>query len=344
MPEMMKALVKRKAEKGIWMEQVPVPDIGPNDVLVRLEKTAICGTDLHIYKWDEWSQRTIKPGLVIGHEFVGKIVELGAAVHGYQLGQRVSAEGHIVCGVCRNCRAGRPHLCPNTTGIGVNRDGAFAEYISVPASNLWPIPDQIPSEIAAFFDPYGNAAHCALEFDLIGEDVLITGAGPIGIIAAGIAKHVGARNVVVTDVNDYRLKLAADMGATRVVNVSKQSLGGVMSELHLKGFDVGMEMSGNPQAFNDMLKSMYHGGKIALLGLLPQGAGIDWDNVIFKGLVIHGIYGRKMYETWYKMTQMLLTGFPLQKVLTHQVQIDDFQRGFDLMEAGNCGKVVCSWN
>ena len=299
MPEMMKALVKRNAEKGIWMEQVPIPEIGPNDVLVKLEKTAICGTDLHIYKWDAWSQRTIKPGLVIGHEFVGKIVELGAAVHGYQLGQRVSAEGHIVCGVCRNCRAGRPHLCPNTTGIGVNRDGAFAEYISVPASNLWPIPDQIPSELAAFFDPYGNAAHCALEFDLIGEDVLITGAGPIGIIAAGIAKHVGARNVVVTDVNDYRLKLAADMGATRVVNVSKQSLGDVMSELHLQGFDVGMEMSGNPQAFNDMLKSMYHGGKIALLGLLPQGAGIDWDNVIFKGLVIHGIYGRRMYETWY---------------------------------------------
>jgi threonine 3-dehydrogenase len=344
MPEMMRALVKTHAQKGIWMEQVPVPVIGANEVLVKLEKTAICGTDLHIYKWDEWSQRTIKPGLVIGHEFVGRIVEIGPGVNGYTLGQRVSAEGHIVCGVCRNCRAGRQHLCPNTKGIGVNRNGAFAEYISVPASNLWPIPDQISSELAAFFDPYGNAAHCALEFDLIGEDVLITGAGPIGIIAAGIAKWVGARNVVVTDVNDYRLKLAADMGATRVVNVSKQSLREVMSDLHMEGFDVGMEMSGQPGAFNDMLDAMYHGGKIALLGILPRGAGIDWDKVIFKGLVLHGIYGRRMYETWYKMTQMVLSGFPLQKVLTHQVPIEDFQRGFELMESGQCGKVVCSWN
>jgi threonine 3-dehydrogenase len=343
MAEMMKALVKSKAEHGIWMERVPIPEIGPNEVLVKLEKTAICGTDLHIYLWDEWSQRTIKPGLVIGHEFVGRIHEVGTAVQGYQAGQRVSAEGHIVCGVCRNCRAGRQHLCPNTVGIGVNRNGAFAEYIAVPASNLWPIPDQIPSELAAFFDPYGNAAHCALEFDLIGEDVLITGAGPIGIIAAGIARHVGARNVVVTDVNDYRLKLAADMGATRTVNVTRQSLRSVMGELQMEGFDVGMEMSGHPGAFNDMLDAMYHGGRIALLGILPKGAGIDWDKVIFKGLVLHGIYGRRMYETWYKMTQMLLTGFPLQKVLTHQVGIDDFQRGFDLMASGQCGKIVCNW-
>ncbi len=343
MADMMKALVKSQTGKGIWMEQVPIPEIGPNEVLVKLEKTAICGTDLHIYLWDEWSQRTIKPGLVIGHEFVGRIQEVGTAVQGYRTGQRVSAEGHIVCGVCRNCRAGRQHLCPNTIGIGVNRNGAFAEYVAVPASNLWPIPDQIPSELAAFFDPYGNAAHCALEFDLIGEDVLITGAGPIGIIAAGIARHVGARNVVVTDVNDYRLKLAADMGATRTVNVTRQSLASVMGELQMEGFDVGMEMSGNPGAFNDMLDAMYHGGKIALLGILPKGAGIDWDKVIFKGLVLHGIYGRRMYETWYKMTQMLLTGFPLQKVLTHQVGIDDFQRGFDLMASGQCGKVVCNW-
>jgi threonine 3-dehydrogenase len=248
-----------------------------------------------------------------------------------------------VCGVCRNCRAGKQHLCPNTVGIGVNRAGAFAEYIAMPASNLWPIPDQIPSELAAFFDPYGNAAHCALEFDVIGEDVLITGAGPIGIIAAGICKHVGARNVVVTDVNDYRLKLAADMGATRVVNVSKQSLKDVVKDLHMEGFDVGLEMSGNPRAFNDMLECMYHGGKIALLGILPKGAGIDWDKIIFKGLTMQGIYGRRMYETWYKMTQMVLSGLPLQKVLTHQIHIDDFQKGFDLMEAGNCGKVVCSW-
>jgi len=235
-------------------------------------------------------------------------------------------------------------LCPNTIGIGVNRNGAFAEFIAVPSSNLWPIPDQISSELAAYFDPYGNAAHCALEFDVIGEDVLITGAGPIGIIAAGICKHVGARNVVVTDVNDYRLKLAADMGATRVVNVAKQSVKDVMADLHMEGFDVGLEMSGNQRAFQDMLDCMYHGGKVALLGILPRGAGIDWDKVIFKGLTLQGIYGRRMYETWYKMTQMVLTGFPLQKVLTHQIHIDDFQRGFDLMEAGNCGKVVCSWN
>jgi len=344
MPQTMKALVKRKPEQGIWMEEVPVPEVGPNEVLIKLEKTAICGTDLHIYKWDEWSQRTIKPGLTIGHEFVGRIVEIGPGVTGYKIGDRVSAEGHIVCGHCRNCRAGRQHLCPNTIGIGVNRNGAFAEYMSMPASNLWPIPDQIPSELAAFFDPYGNAAHCALEFDLIGEDVLITGAGPIGIIAAGIAKHVGARNVVVTDVNDYRLKLAADMGATRVVNVAKASLKDAMKELHMEGFDVGMEMSGNPRAFNDMLDCMYHGGKVALLGIQPKGAGIDWDRVIFKGLTLQGIYGRRMYETWYKMTQMVLTGFPLQKVLTHQLHIDDFQKGFDLMDAGHCGKVVCSWN
>ena len=340
----MKALVKREARKGIWMDEVPIPQVGPNEVLIKLEKTAICGTDLHIYCWDEWSQRTIKPGLVIGHEFVGRIVELGAGVRDYSPGQRVSAEGHIVCGVCRNCRAGKQHLCPYAAGIGVTRNGAFAEYIAMPASNLWPIPDQIPSELAAFFDPYGNAAHCALEFDVIGEDVLITGAGPIGIIAAGLCKHFGARNVVVTDVNDYRLKLAADMGATRVVNVSKQSLREAISDLHLQGFDVGLEMSGNPQAFNDMLDGMYHGGKIALLGILPKGTGVDWDKIIFKGLTLHGIYGRRMYETWYKMTQILLSGFALQKVLTHQMRIDDFQKGFELMESGNCGKVVLSWN
>ena len=340
----MKALVKREATKGIWMEEVPVPAPGANEVLVKLEKTAICGTDLHIYLWDEWSQRTIKPGLVIGHEFVGRIVEVGPGVTGYKVGQRVSAEGHIVCGHCRNCRAGRQHLCPNTVGIGVNRDGAFAEYIVMPASNLWPIPDQIPSELAAFFDPYGNAAHCALEFDVVGEDVLITGAGPIGIIAAGICKHIGARNVVVTDVNDYRLKLAADMGATRVVNVSNTSLKDVMADLHMEGFDVGLEMSGNPRAFNDMLDCMYHGGKIAMLGIMPKGAGADWDKIIFKGLVLHGIYGRRMYETWYKMTQLVLGGFPLGKVLTHQLPVEEFQQGFELMESGKAGKVVLSWN
>jgi len=339
----MKALVKREPTKGIWMQQVPRPAPGANEVLVKLHMTAICGTDLHIYKWDEWSQRTIKPGLVIGHEFVGTIAEIGPGVTGYTLGQRVSAEGHVVCGHCRNCRAGRPHLCPNTVGIGVNRNGAFAEYVVVPSSNLWPIPDEIPSELAAFFDPFGNAAHCALEFDLIGEDVLITGAGPIGIIAAGICKWIGARHVVITDVNDYRLNLAREMGATRTVNVARESLKDVMREIGIEGFDVGMEMSGNPGAFNDMLDAMYHGGKVALLGILPKGAGVDWDQIIFKGLVLHGIYGRKMYETWYKMTQLVRSGFPLHKALTHQIAIDDFQTGFDLMDSGQCGKVVCRW-
>jgi threonine 3-dehydrogenase len=344
MSQMMKALVKREASKGIWMEQVPVPTPGPNEVLIKLEKTAICGTDLHIYKWDEWSQRTIKPGLIIGHEFVGRIVDMGPGVTGYRLGDRVSAEGHIVCGHCRNCRAGRQHLCPNTVGIGVNRDGAFAEYVVMPATNLWPIPDGIPSELAAFFDPYGNAAHCALEFDVVGEDVLITGAGPIGIIAAGICRHIGARHVVVTDLNDYRLGMAKDMGATRTVNVGRESIADAMQDLGIDGFDVGLEMSGAPRAFNDMLGAMYHGGKVALLGILPKGAGIDWDRIIFKGLTVQGIYGRRMYETWYKMTQLVLGGFPLHKVLTHRLPADEFQQGFELMESGESGKVVLDWS
>jgi len=344
MAQTMKALVKAKAEKGIWMQEVAVPTPGPNEVLIKLEKTAICGTDLHIYKWDEWSQRTIKPGLVIGHEFVGRIVGMGAGVTGYKEGDRVSAEGHIVCGHCRNCRAGRQHLCPHTVGIGVTRHGAFAEYITMPSSNLWPIDADIAPELAAFFDPYGNAAHCAFEFDVVGEDVLITGAGPIGIIAAGICRHLGARHIVITDVNDYRLGLAKEMGATRTINVGREKLRDVMAELRIEGFDVGLEMSGHPGAFNDMLDAMYHGGKLSLLGILPKGAGIDWDKVIFKGLVMHGIYGRKMYETWYKMTQLVRTGFPLHKVLTHQIRIDDFQQGFELMEAGQCGKIVCSWD
>jgi threonine 3-dehydrogenase len=339
----MRALVKASAAPGLEMREVPVPRPGSNDVLVKLEKTAICGTDLHIYQWDEWAQRTIRPPLIIGHEFVGRIVEIGEGVRGYTEGQRVSAEGHIVCGVCRNCRAGKQHLCPHTVGIGVNRDGGFAEYVVVPASNLWPIPDEIPSELAAFFDPFGNAAHCALQFDLVGEDVLITGAGPIGIIAAGIAKHVGARHIVISDVNEYRLNLAKEMGATRTINVRNERLTDILTELNIDGFDVGMEMSGHPQAFNDLLHCMYHGGKVALLGILPKGTGVDWDQVIFKGLEMHGIYGRRMYETWYKMTQMLLTGFPLHRALTHQIPIDDFEIGFELMAKGQCGKVVCDW-
>jgi threonine 3-dehydrogenase len=343
MSQTMRALVKSKATTGIWMEQVPIPQPGTNEVLIRLEKTAICGTDVHIHQWNDWAQRTIEPGLIIGHEFVGLIEELGEGVTGYQLGERVSAEGHIVCGHCRNCRAGKRHLCPNTVGIGVNRNGAFAEYVVVPSSNLWPIPQGVRPELAAFFDPFGNAAHCALQFDLVGEDVLITGAGPIGIIAAGICRHIGARHVVITDVNDYRLRLAKVMGASRTINVRRETIADVVDELGIDGFDIGLEMSGNSTAFNDLLHHMYNGGKVALLGLLPEGTGCDWDQIIFKGLEVHGIYGRRMYETWYKMTQMVLTGFPLHLVMTHHIPIDEYETGFQLMKAGQCGKVVCDW-
>ena len=343
MSQTMRALVKREATEGIWMQEVPIPSPGTNEVLIRLEKTAICGTDLHIYKWDEWSQRTIQPGLIIGHEFVGRIEALGEGVTGYAEGDRVSAEGHVVCGHCRNCRAGRPHLCPNTVGIGVQRDGAFAEYVVVPATNLWPIPDRIAPELAAFFDPFGNAAHCALQFDLVGEDVLITGAGPVGIIAAGICRHIGARHVVITDVNDYRLNLAREMGADQLINVTRDSIANRVEELGIEGFDIGLEMSGHPGAFNDLLHHMYHGGKVALLGLLPKDTSVDWDQIIFKGLELNGIYGRRMYETWYKMTQMVLTGFPLHKAMTHHIPIDEFETGFQLMASGQCGKVVCDW-
>ncbi len=340
MSKTMKALVKREAGPGIWMENVPVPAFGPNDLLVRVLKTAICGTDLHIYKWDEWSQKTIHPPQVIGHEFVGEIVERGREVRGFHTGERVSAEGHIVCGVCRSCRAGRRHLCTNAVGIGVQRDGCFAEYVSVPATNAWHVHESIPSEIAAFFDPYGNATHAALSFDLVGEDVIVSGAGPIGLIASAIAKHVGARNVVVTDVNAYRLNLARRLGATRAVNVSESSIAEAMRELGMIGFDVGLEMSGNGDAFEKMLESMHHGGRIALLGILPPGTRIDWDQVIFKGLVLKGIYGREIFETWYKMQTMLQSGLDISPVLTHRFRFDDFQKGFDVMESGDCGKVV----
>lgn len=343
MSQSMRALVKSQDAPGIWMEQVDRPEPGTNEVLVRVEKTAICGTDLHIHQWDDWARRTIRQGLIIGHEFVGVIEQLGEGVTGYAVGDRVSAEGHIVCGHCRNCRAGQPHVCANSIGIGVNRHGAFAEYVVVPSGNLWPIPEEIAPELAAFFDPFGNAAHCALQFDLVGEDVLITGAGPIGIIAAGICRHVGARHVVISDVNDYRLNLARNMGATRTINVKRQSIQRTVDELGIDGFDIGLEMSGNPSAFNDLLHHMYHGGKVALLGLLPEGTGCDWDQIIFKGLKLHGIYGRRMYETWYKMTQMVLTGFPLRRALTHHIPIENFEHGFELMASGECGKVVCDW-
>ncbi len=336
----MKALVKKLSQKGIWLEEVPVPDCGNNDLLVKIEKTAICGTDLHIYNWDQWSQRNIKPPLVIGHEFVGKVVEKGKDVKGFEIGDRISGEGHIVCGHCRSCLAGRRHLCINTIGIGVHRNGCFAEFLSLPASNAWKVHQKISSDVAAYFDPLGNATHSALSFDLAGEDILITGAGPIGLMCIAIAKHVGARNVVITDVNDYRLALAQKMGADLAVNVSKTTVKKAMEQMGLIGFDIGLEMSGNATAFEAMLESMYHGGRISLLGILPENTQIKWDQVIFKGLTMKGIYGREIFETWYKMQAMLQSGLDVSKVLTHSFKFDEFQKGFDVMASGNCGKVV----
>ncbi len=336
----MRALVKKSPQQGLWLETMPIPNYGNNDLLIRIEKTAICGTDLHIYNWDAWAQRTIKTPMIIGHEFVGQIVAKGQDVKGYHIGERVSGEGHIVCGVCRSCRAGRRHLCTNTIGVGVNRDGCFAEYLSLPASNAWHLDDAIPSDIAAFMDPYGNATHSALSFDMVGEDVLITGAGPIGIMAVAIARHVGARNVVITDINDYRLQLARKVGATLAINVKNKTIHQAMVDLGMIGFDIGLEMSGNPQAFEDMLENMHHGGRIALLGILPNSAQINWDEVIFKGLTIKGIYGREIFETWYKMQTMLQSGLDISPVLTHKFDFEAFQEGFDIMNSGNCGKVI----
>jgi len=340
----MKALVKSKAEPGIWMQDIPVPEVGHNDVLVKVKKTAICGTDIHIYNWDKWAQDTIPVPMHVGHEFVGDIVEFGSEVRGLAVGQRVSAEGHITCGHCRNCRAGKRHLCRNTEGIGVNRPGAFAEYISVPAVNICPIPNGVSDDLASILDPLGNAAHTALSFDLVGEDVLITGAGPIGIMAVAIARRAGARHIVITDVNDYRLDLAAKMGATSTVNVTNQRLRDIMNALGMsEGFDVGLEMSGIPAAFNDMLETINHGGKIALLGLLPENTAINWNHVIFKGLEIHGIYGRRMFETWYKTIAMIESGLELAPVITHHFAAHDFQKGFDTMLSGQSGKVILDW-
>lgn len=340
----MKALIKQKAEEGIWMGDADMPKIGPNDVLIKVKKTAICGTDIHIYNWDDWAASTIPVPMTIGHEFSGEVVEMGTEVRGLKLGQRVSAEGHVTCGHCRNCRAGQRHLCRNTIGIGVDRPGAFGEYVSVPAINVCVLPDGISDDLGAILDPLGNAAHTALSFDLVGEDVLITGAGPIGIMAVAIARHVGARNIVITDVNDYRLGIAKQMGATRAVNVARQSVEDIMEDLHMnEGFDVGLEMSGNPTAFEDMLSALNHGGKVALLGILPTGTGINWHHVIFKGLEIHGIYGRKMFETWYKMIAMLEGGLDLSPIITHHFTIDQFQDGFDVMRSGKSGKVILDW-
>jgi len=340
----MKALVKAKAERGIWMEDIATPEVGHNDVLIKVKQTAICGTDIHIFKWDDWAQATIPVPLAVGHEFCGEIVEMGVEVRGFSVGDRVSAEGHITCGTCRNCRAGRRHLCMNTAGVGVNRPGAFAEYLSVPAFNVFKLPDGISDDMASILDPLGNATHTALSFDLVGEDVLITGAGPIGVMAVAIAKYAGARHVVITDVNDYRLELARKMGATRALNVTTESLDEVMKSLGMEeGFDVGMEMSGNPTAFRDMLRTMHHGGKIAILGIPPEETVIDWKDVIFKGLVLKGIYGREMFETWYKMSSMLQSGLNIEPIITHHYPVDEFQSAFELMESGQTGKVILNW-
>lgn len=340
----MKSLVKSKREPGIWLEDVSVPEYGVNDVLIKVKKTAICGTDIHIYSWDDWAQATIPVPMTVGHEFYGEIVAVGDEVKGLEIGQRVSGEGHITCGFCRNCRAGKRHLCRNTLGVGVNRPGCFGEFLSMPASNVIVLPDNITAEQASILDPLGNAAHCALAFDVVGEDVLITGAGPIGIMAVAIVKHIGARHVVITDVNDYRLELARKMGATRAVNIRHQSLSDVVDELGmLEGFDIGLEMSGNPAAFNDMLKVMNHGGQVAMLGIPPKEMAIDWNQVIFKGLVIKGIYGREMFETWYKMIAMLQSGLDISPVITHQFAIDDYKQAFETMASGQSGKVILDW-
>tara|TARA_B100000579_G_scaffold128119_1_gene103316 strand:- start:1950 stop:2972 length:1023 start_codon:yes stop_codon:yes gene_type:complete len=340
----MKALVKKSPEAGIWMEDVPVPNCGTNDVKIKISHTALCGTDLHIYKWDDWAKRTLELPLVTGHEFCGIVEEIGPGVTHFKEGDRVSGEGHITCGYCRNCRAGKRHICHKTVGVGIQRSGAFAEFLVIPESNVWPIHKDIPSEIAAFFDPFGNATHTALSFEMTGEDVLITGAGPIGVMAVAICKFVGARNIVITDINEYRLELARKLGATKAINISKENIKDYYSELNIvNGFDVGLEVSGNPSAFKDMLSHMYHGGNVALLGLLPESTQINWDEIIFKGLNIKGIYGREMYETWYKMTQMLRSGLDISNVLTHRLPVDDFQQAFEIMEKGQCGKIVLDW-
>lgn len=341
----MKSLVKAKREPGIWMQDVPAPSVSAHEVLIKIKKTAICGTDIHIYNWDDWAQATIPVPMTVGHEFYGEIVALGSEVRGLQVGQRVSGEGHITCGHCRNCRAGKQHFCRNTLGVGVNRPGCFAEFLSVPATNVLVLPDDITDEQAAVLDPLGNAAHCALAFNVVGEDVLITGAGPIGIMAVAIVRHIGARHVVITDVNPHRLELARQMGASRAVNVAEQDLQSVMDDLGMtEGFDVGLEMSGNPKAFQDLLKSMNHGGHVALLGIPPKETAIDWNQVIFKGLVIKGIYGREMFETWYKMIAMLQSGLNISPVITHQFPVADFQDAFKIMCSGQSGKIILDWS
>ncbi|MEO6122173.1 MAG: L-threonine 3-dehydrogenase [Ilumatobacteraceae bacterium] len=341
----MKALIKQWAEPGLWMGDLPEPAIGHNDVLIKIHKTSICGTDIHIYTWDPWARRSITVPMAIGHEYCGTILAMGSEVRGFSVGDRVSGEGHITCGHCRNCRAGRRHLCRNTVGVGVDRQGCFAEYLSLPAVNAFKLPDSISDDIASFLDPFGNAVHTALAFNMVGEDVLIAGAGPIGIMAVAVARFVGARHVVITDVNDYRLDLARSMGATRAVNVTRESLDDTMASLGMQeGFDVGCEMSGNPSALREMLRTMHHGGSIAILGIPPEDAAIDWTQVIFKGLNIKGIYGREMFETWYKMASLLQSGLDLSPVITHHFGVHDYIEAFETMKSGRSGKVILDWS
>ena len=341
----MKALVKAHAKKGIWMQDVPEPTVGINDVKIKIKKTAICGTDLHIYKWDEWSQNTIKTPMIIGHEYVGIISEVGDGVQHFAVGDRVTGEGHIACGHCRNCRRGKLHVCENTIGVGVNRDGAMAEYLVIPADNVVKLDERISDEMAAIMDPFGNATHTALSFPVLGEDVLITGAGLIGSMATAICRFAGARYIVVSDISDYRLELAKKMGATMTINLAKgETIEGAIDTLKMNGFDIGLEMSGSPQAFDSMISNMYNGSKISLLGILPNTTTVDWSKIIFKALTLKGIYGREMWETWYQMEQMLISGIDLSPIITHRMHIDEFQEGFDIMESGQCGKVILSWD
>ena len=341
----MKALLKKEARPGLWLDDVPDPVLDINDVLIKVKRTAICGTDMHIYNWDAWAQKTIPVPMVVGHEFVGEIVEVGSNVIDFHPGQIVSGEGHVVCGRCRNCMAGRRHLCAHTSGIGVNRPGAFAEYVALPMSNVWEHSAGIDLDVAALFDPFGNAVHTALQWPLLGEDVLITGAGPIGAMAAAVCRHSGARNVVITDVIDARLALAAQLGATRTVNVSVETLADVQRELHMsEGFDVGLEMSGNGEAFKDLLANMCHGGKVSILGIPSENTAIDWNTVIFNMLTLKGIYGREMYETWYKMSVMIDSGLDISPVITHRMDYREFQQGFDVMSSGQASKVVLNWD
>ncbi|MDR1591531.1 MAG: L-threonine 3-dehydrogenase [Prevotellaceae bacterium] len=340
----MKALIKKQSGKGIWMEDVPMPEVNVNDVLIKIKKTAICGTDLHIYEWDEWSQKTIRTPMTIGHEYVGVVAETGAGVSHVKVGDRVTGEGHIACGHCRNCRRGKLHVCENTVGVGVHRDGAFAEYLVIPESNVIKLDDRISDEQASIMDPFGNATHTALSFPLLGEDVLITGAGLIGCMATGICRFAGARYVVVTDLSDYRLAIAKKMGATLTVNPAKgETVADAMKKLDMRGFDIGLEMSGASKAFSEMIDNMYNGSKISLLGILPDNTNVEWSKIIFNALTLKGIYGREMFETWYKMEQMLISGFDLSPVITHRFYVDDFQKGFDVMESGQCGKVILNW-